>query len=46
MLMHFFSRRDIEKRFRSFSKLTIDEMMVTFEGGKYVDHDYIVQASK
>jgi SAM-dependent methyltransferase len=46
MLMHFFSRSEILKRFRAFSEIQIDELMTTSENGKYTDYDYIVKVSK
>jgi SAM-dependent methyltransferase len=46
MLMHFFSRSEILKRFRDFAEIQIDELMTTSENGKYTDYDYIVKVSK
>jgi len=46
MLMHFFSRSEILRRFTDFSKLQIDELITTSENGKYTDCDYIVKVSK
>ena len=46
MLMHFFSKKEIEKRFSIFKKVCIDEMVNTYDNGKIIDHDYIVQLEK
>ena len=46
MLMHFFSRSEILRRFTGFAKIQIDELITTSENGKYTDYDYIVKASK
>jgi SAM-dependent methyltransferase len=46
MLMHFMSPREVKSRFRHFAAIQIDELMNTTEGGRYRDHDYVVQVSK
>jgi ubiquinone/menaquinone biosynthesis C-methylase UbiE len=46
MLMHFFSKEEIKQRFEHFSEVQIDEQICTFEGGRHIDHDYVVQLTK
>ena len=46
MLMHFFDKKEIKERFRKFSKISIDEMMNTYNNSKIIDHDYIIELQK
>lgn len=46
MLMHFFTKPEILKRFVAFRKVCIDEMYYSYENKKYFDHDYVVTLEK
>lgn len=46
MLMHFMSEGEIRRRFRRFSGIQIDKLITTWEGGRYIDHDYVVEVSQ
>jgi len=37
---------EIKKRFSILKKVCIDEMVNTYDNGKIIDHDYIVQLEK
>ena len=46
MLMHFFRKSEISKRFAAFGKISIDEMYYSYDNKKYFDHDYVVILEK
>ena len=46
MLMHFFTIGEIRKRFNMFNKLTIDKMINSYNSGKMIDIDYVLELEK
>jgi SAM-dependent methyltransferase len=46
MVMHFFTKKEIAKRFAAFPKISIDEMYYSYHNKQYFDHDYVVILEK
>jgi cyclopropane fatty-acyl-phospholipid synthase-like methyltransferase len=46
MLMHFFTEKEIRKRFHKFKRITIDEMVNTYNNKEMVDYDFVVELKK
>lgn len=46
MLMHFFTREEVERLFSRFAHVTVDLVSHTHENGKYQDQDFLVLLQK
>ncbi|MCI5602040.1 MAG: class I SAM-dependent methyltransferase [Clostridiales bacterium] len=46
MVMHFFTRAEVEELFKDFQNLQIDKIVETHDNGKYCDSNYIITATK
>jgi len=46
MLIHFFTKPEIKKRFKNFKNLSIDTMNITYDNRKFLDSDFIVNVRK